>query len=71
MKLKLFGRNIEPACIYCIHGKTSGEGEKVFCAKKGIVSAGDSCRKFDYDPLKRVPKKPILSTDLTEKDFEL
>ncbi|MEE1280127.1 MAG: hypothetical protein UHH95_04775 [Oscillospiraceae bacterium] len=71
MKIKLFGKKVEPACLYCRHGRANGEGDRVFCSKKGIVSAVNSCRRFDYDPLKRVPKKAVLSTDLTEKDFEI
>ena len=71
MKIKLFGNKIEPACIHCRFGRVNYEGDTVFCSKKGIVSALSSCRKFNYDPLKRVPKKAVLTNDLTEKDFEI
>lgn len=71
LKVKLFGKKIEPACLYCRHGRADSEGERVFCSKKGIVAAANSCRAFDYDPLKRIPKKIELSSDLTEKDFEI
>ena len=43
------------------------------CPKRGVVSAAGSCRRFRYDPLKRVPPKP-LSVDfshLKEEDFVL
>lgn len=71
MKIKLFGKKIEPACLYCRFGRINGEGDRVFCSKKGIVDAIGSCRAFDYDPIKRVPKKVKLSSDLSEKDFEI
>jgi len=71
MKIRLFGSKIEPACMYCKYGKRNGDAEKVFCTKKGIVDIFHSCRKFSYDPLKRVPKKAILSNDLTADDFSL
>ena len=71
MKIKLFGKKMEPACIYCRFGRVNGEGDRVFCSKKGIVDALGSCRAFDYDPIKRIPKKIKLENDLTEKDFEI
>lgn len=71
MKIKLFGNKIEPACLYCRFGRVNGEGDRVFCSKKGIVESTSSCRAFDYDPIKRVPKKVKLANDLTEKDFEI
>ena len=71
MKIKLFGKKIDPACIYCRYGKRNGEAEKVFCSKKGIVDIYFKCRKFDYDPLKRVPKKAELANDLSAEDFSL
>lgn len=71
MKIKLFNKKIEPSCVYCRFGKRNGESEKVFCEKKGIVDAFYSCRKFQYDPLKRIPKKINFATDLSKEDFEL
>lgn len=50
----LFRKNIDKACSYCARcGKI--DNEMYLCKKKGIVSACHSCRKFKYDPLKRVP----------------
>lgn len=56
MANKLFGNNIEPACEYCSNGKQS-ENNMILCLKLGVVNPGFSCKKFDYDPLKRKPKK--------------
>ena len=68
----LFEKDIEPRCAYCKRGARLDE-DQVMCVKKGIVSPAGSCRKFKYDPLKRVPPKP-LSVDfshLKEEDFVL
>ena len=43
------------------------------CLKKGIVPAGGSCRAFRYDPLKRMPPKPLRPdfSKLRDEDFVL
>ncbi|MBP0979329.1 MAG: hypothetical protein J6C55_01630 [Oscillospiraceae bacterium] len=71
MSNKLFGNNIEPACEYCSNGKKSESG-MILCLKLGVVSPSFCCKKFEYDPLKRKPKKhnhrlPKYSA----KDFEI
>lgn len=52
----LFRKRIEKSCSYCEYGTRLNEDE-VLCIKKGIVSCGGKCRKFSYDPCKRVPAK--------------
>lgn len=71
-KKSLFQEGIDPRCTYCANGAALEEG-KILCAKKGIMSAGDHCGKFKYDPLKRIPPKPTrLDTDkLSPEDFRL
>ena len=70
--MNLFQKEIEPRCAYCAKGRELEEG-KVACPKKGVMSAGDHCRAFRYDPLKRVPPRPTkLSTEgLKDEDFTL
>lgn len=55
---------IEKFCKYCEKAKTLSDPDTMLCGRKGVVSAGHSCRKFCYDPLKRAPKmnntKPTL-----------
>ena len=67
---KLFGNNIKPACKYCEMGK-AGEGEIIKCEKFGDVKAYDSCKKFVYNPLKRIPKKELqlANSAVNEIDF--
>jgi hypothetical protein len=69
MKSMLFGKNIEPDCSYCIYSRVGNN--TTLCRKKGKLSVKKACRKFEYDPLKRVPKKIKINSDLTKKDFEL
>lgn len=68
----LFRKNIEPRCVYCIHGTAINE-DQVACLKKGIVSAGFHCRGFHYDPLQRIPPQPAYPdfSKLKEEDFSL
>lgn len=53
----LFRKKIERSCTYCAHG-TKIDDEQVLCMKKGVVPVSGKCRKFLYDPCKRVPVKP-------------
>ncbi len=68
----LFQKTIEPRCTYCAKGSPL-EKDTVLCPKKGVVSAGGSCRSFQYDPLKRVPPAPAQPdfSRLKEEDFSL
>ena len=68
----LFRKDIEPCCAYCKRGTPVSETE-VMCLKKGVVSSEGSCRAFRYDPLKRVPPRPLkLNTDkLSKEDFSI
>ena len=70
--MALFRKNIEPRCAYCTKGSAISERE-VICQRKGVVAAEFHCRGFRYDPLKRVPPRPVkLETSrLTEADFKI
>ena len=48
---------IEKYCAYCEHSIPTYDKDRVLCDKKGIVLGGYKCRKFRYDPQKRVPTK--------------
>ena len=47
--------------------------DQVICDRKGVMSAGSSCRSFKYDPLKRVPPRPAKAdfSRLKDEDFVL
>ena len=70
--MNLFRKNIEPRCAYCDKGSQINDTE-VACIKKGIVAVEHHCGSFRYDPLKRVPPRPVkLETQkLKQEDFSL
>ena len=68
----LFRKKIDKFCSYCSHaGKI--DDNTYLCAKKGLVSSGHRCRRFTYDPLKRVPAriKPKDFSQYDDVDFSL
>ncbi len=68
----LFKKKIAPSCSYCAHaGKV--DDKTYLCKKRGMVSCGQSCRKFKYDPLRRVParRKPADFSKYDDVDFSL
>ena len=68
----LFRKNMDPRCAYCDKGNQIND-EEVICKKRGIVPMDGCCRAFRYDPLKRMPPRPIkLNTArLSEEDFSI
>ena len=70
--MSLFQKKIEPRCVYCTYSRTLGE-DQVVCPKKGVMAAGSHCRAFRYDPLKRVPPRPVAleTAELKQEDFSL
>lgn len=64
----LFRKKIERACAYCEYG-TKIDDEQVLCIKKGVVPVSGKCRKFSYDPCKRIPSKP-KAIDFSKYDQE-
>ncbi|RGX54664.1 MULTISPECIES: hypothetical protein [Anaerotruncus] len=70
-KLSLFSKEIPPACEYCKYGFLTRDGKTVLCEKKGVSNPYDSCRKYQYAPLKRVPKRPNALPKFDKSDFSL
>jgi len=68
----LFRKKIDRYCAYCAYaGKVNDE--QVICQKCGIVPASHHCRRFRYDPLKRIPPKQATQDfeRYDTKDFSL
>lgn len=68
----LFRKDIPRSCSYCVYGTAVSE-DQILCSKCGIVSVLYQCRKFRYDPCKRIPSK-MKSPDFSkynEEDFSL
>lgn len=59
MKKKTY--DLEKNCYYCEKATPLLTEDQVLCSKKGVVSSAYCCRAFHYDPLKRAPKRPVLS----------
>lgn len=53
----LFRKKIPRSCLYCAYS-TKLDEDQMLCTKRGVVSACYHCRKFSYDPFKRVPSRP-------------
>lgn len=52
----LFRKKIQKSCCYCAYGAKIGD-DAILCSKKGIMPIFKHCRKFEYDPCKRIPVK--------------
>ncbi len=58
-------RDLGCACAYCENASLLHDNDYVLCERFGVVSAGYSCRRFSYDPLKRVPMpRKRIDTDI-------
>ena len=68
----LFRKKIERSCTYCLYG-TKLEDDQILCSKNGMRGIDESCRKFKYDPLKRVPvkAKAMDFSKFQDEDFSL
>ena len=68
----LFRKKIDRSCCYCVYG-TKMDDEQILCIKKGVVSADGKCRKFEYDPCKRIParQKALDFSKYDENDYTL
>ncbi len=64
----LFRKKIERSCIYCVYGANLGE-DQILCSKRGLRTADQKCRKFEYDPCKRIPVK-ARALDFSKYDNE-
>lgn len=53
----LFRKKIPCSCSYCANG-TQMDEDQILCTKYGVVTEKEKCRRFKYDPCKRIPAKP-------------
>lgn len=68
----LFRKKIPRSCTYCCNGTTLADGQ-VLCSRRGVVPDDQKCRKFKYDPCKRIPPKPkaLDFSQYDDRDFSL
>lgn len=67
--------DIEQICAMCENSEKIFDPDNVLCKINGVVSAAHCCRKFVYDPLKRIPSKtaklaPFDFVDIDSDDDE-
>lgn len=55
--MKNNSEEISKLCEYCRYATPMTVGGDMLCEKRGVVDKEFSCRKFLYDPLKRVPRR--------------
>ena len=67
----LFRKKIERFCTYCQYaGKI--DKDTMVCQHYGVVPCEHHCRRFRYDPLKRIPGRPApLKNEHSDADFSL
>jgi len=68
----LFRKKIQRACEYCVFGGKA-DSDRIICQKCGIVPPDHHCRRFRYDPLKRIPPRPAAENfqQYQDADFSL
>lgn len=62
--------NYDPICAFCENASGIYDEDSMICKTKGIVSKLYSCRKFVYDPLKRVPPRTVSAPQLDYIDID-
>ncbi len=65
----VFNKDITPACRYCSHGTVLSYSNEIICERRGVTAPSDFCRHYSYDPLKRIPTKPMIKKNYNKKDF--
>ncbi len=73
MPVKNKSKNLDLPCVceFCEHAATINDDTNVLCGLRGIVDKEYKCKKFLYDPLKRVPRPLPPLPKLTEEDLVL
>lgn len=68
----LFRKKIPHSCVYCANA-TQMDEDTFLCIKCGVVVDTGKCRKFKYDPCKRIPCKPkaLDFSKYDDQDFSL
>ena len=65
------GKDLPPKCEYCTHCIPTQQADTALCRFRGVTAPDGACKKFDYDPLKRVPRRPAPLPAFSEEEFKL
>lgn len=60
----------ECICAVCENAARMYDSSVMLCRMRGVVPAGWRCRKFSYDPVKRIPPKSIKAPCLDYVDID-
>ena len=71
VRRKLYGNAIQPCCEYCSRARRATDGRVMLCPRRGVVPLYMHCRRFVYDPLKRVPYRQPALEKFQPEDFTL
>lgn len=72
LKQKLFNKKkYSQRCDSCYYGRLTADSQSVLCVKSGIMKPDHKCKSYRYDPLKRIPEKPINLQKFSAEDFQL
>lgn len=72
MKMKeMFNKDIVKKCAHCCNSLPLSNNGEMACKIRGIVNSDDLCRKYKYDPLKRVPKAQKIADNYSADNFNL
>ncbi len=63
---KLFGNNIDVSCNYCQNAVF--DNECCYCSANKIIKNG-KCKKFEYNPTLRLPKRETPMPSFSALDF--
>lgn len=68
----LFRKKMPRSCTTCLHAANLSD-HQLLCVKHGVVADSYACRKYRYDPCKRIPpcvKAPDFEK-FKDEDFQL
>jgi hypothetical protein len=60
----------EKYCKYCELAVTLTDEDQMLCSRYGVVSSSHCCRRFRYDPMKRVPARNRQKPQLDYVDVD-
>jgi hypothetical protein len=70
-KKSVFGETIQPNCRYCRYNAAQADDPQETVKCSNYEEGRESCRRYQYDPTKRVPKAAPKLGSFTPEDFSL
>lgn len=64
-------KEVPQICALCVYGTRLADESGILCKKTGIRLPESTCKKFEYDPLKRVPRREPGLQEFAAEDFSL